>query len=220
MSLAHALLVAAHTLPGPYVPPAQSETYRWERDAFLERVSDGLASAAQELTCEDGWAELDWCERRWVGSAVEAGALGLTLAWFESRIDPRIQAGDCRVYGPREGQIECDGTLVKMAPGARGIRRSSPWGEVVFRSVTIFQLRDLPWQTRRDVMGQGSASVYEASRVALGILASSQKRCRGDVGCMVASYAGSQRFKQRAERVRVYRRVLERVRSAMGEAGG
>lgn len=201
--LAHALFVAAsHMAPAP------------EQQAFLETLTDGLASAAEEATCTEGWAELDFCKPTWTGSARSLAVLGLTVSFYESRWQERIQKGDCRIWGPLPSQRECDGALFpKGAAPSWGLRRQSPWGTVVFRSLTAFQIRDLSASRRAEVLGSESVPVFEASRAALAILAGHRARCQSEawLECTIASYAGSPRFRQTATRARTYRALMRRT---------
>ena len=213
------VLAAALSLPAPYSPPERAELAAAERAAFLETLAGGVTASVLEATCEGPWSEDPTCRRRWPGPPDELAALVVALGWHESRLDARIQAGDCQAWGPAPNQLQCDGVLFPSGvkpTGFRGLERRTRWGLVVFRSVTVFQLRELPPHRQAEVVGLGEISVYEAAREAVKILAAARGTCRRTPAwatCVVSSYAGTIAYRQAPARVRTFERVLRAVRS-------
>jgi len=219
--LSRALFVVAQALPAPYAPPDKAETAAVERAAFLGKLAGGLASAAQEATCEGDYAADSECRRKWPGPAEEVAAFALTLGWFESKLDPEVQAGRCAVWGPAPSQIGCDGQLFRSGyapPALVGVERRTKWGLVVFTSNTVFQVKVATNERVREIVGDGEMHVFEASREAVKIISSSRGNCRAAASwpeCVATSYAGSSTFKQAPIRAAMFRKVLPKVRAAM-----
>lgn len=219
--LSRALLVVAEALPAPYAAPDKAETAAVERAAFLTKLGAGLASAAQEATCEGDYAADPECRRKWPGPAEEVAAFALTLGWFESKLDPEIQAGRCPVWGPAPSQITCDGQLFRSGyapPTMIGVERRTKWGLVVFTSNTVFQVKVATNERVREIVGVGEMHVFEASREAVRIISSSRGNCRASASwpeCVANSYAGSITFKQAPMRAAMFRKILPKLRTEM-----
>ena len=106
-SLSVAVLSVALALPRPYCPPrvACDRTGQLEH---LRRTAVAVASAAERAALAGPWASAapDLATRLWPGDAPELAAALLTVAWCESRLSARVQAGLCPLYGcggPRPG---------------------------------------------------------------------------------------------------------------------
>lgn len=157
------------------LPPA----YREERAGYVEQLSSAIVEASNESA--------------WPGDHDELSAMLGTLAFFESGLTPRIQAGNCYPN-------ECDG-LVRLLDGRRGPK-----------AITAFQIQTIAFDRREYVLGLDPSSLLEASREAASLVAQKRKRCgRVWEACVIRSYAGSIGFDPR-RRVAVYRRVLRKVR--------
>jgi len=217
--LAKAVFVVANALPAPYSTPDVAELRASERAQFLPKVAVALESAAEEATCTGRWA-VSGCKRRWPGTASEAASMTLMQGWFESRLDHRIQAGDCRIWGPKTNQRECDGALYPLGAAPkweRGIRKDTRWGTVVFRSVTVFQLLGLPDEKRDAVVGLEQENVTAAAQQALSVLAGHRGMCRARdwVTCTISGYAGTMSYRYAPMRAAMFRKIHSRVLSEM-----
>jgi len=212
--LNRALLVVATSLPAPYAPPAKAEQASIERAEFLPKLADALATKAEEATCVGAGTD---CKRAWPGTTDEHAALALTLGWFESRLDPRIQAGKCEIFGPKPSQRECDGELYPngaVPSYVRGIRKQSKWGTVVFTSTTLFQIKGLSDARIKEVIGLEPENLLEAAREQSRVMSSHRRMCyaRDWVTCTINAYAGTITFKQAPLRAAMYRKILTKVR--------
>jgi hypothetical protein len=219
--LDRALLVAAKTLAPPYAPPDKAEAAAIQRDEFLPKLATALANTADEASCSGAFAK-DGCKRAWPGTADEHAALALTLGWWESRLDPRIQNGECEIYGPKPTQRECDGALYPngaVPPWERGIRKQSRWGTVVFHSTTLFQIQGLKDERIKQVVGLELENLIEASREQSRVMSSHRRACyaRDWVLCTINAYAGTITFKQAPLRAATYRKVLTKVRAELAK---
>lgn len=219
--LAKAILTVAMSLPSTYAPADKAEQVALERAEFLPKLAEGLAAAAEEATCSGPYGEDPECQRRWPGTAAEVASFALTLGWFESKLDPEIQAGRCYVWGPSPNQITCDGLLFRSGyapPKLIGVERRTRWGLVVFRSNTVFQVKVATNDRLREIVGLGEMSIYEASREAIKIICSSRANCRASASwpeCVATSYAGTINFRQAPLRAAMFRRVIAKVQAAM-----
>lgn len=218
--LAKALFLVASGLPAPHTAPEQAEAAQAQRTEFLGNLAEGLADAAEEATCSgELWSQAEDCKKAWSGTPAELAALALTLGWFESKLDPEIQAGRCDVWGTKPSQITCDGVFLGSGVRSqhqRGILHHSRWGWVLFRSVTVFQLHELSDDRQREVVGLGEVNVFESCRSAVKIIAGAQYNCRpGAWACVISSYAGSIEFRQAPMRVQMFRKVLAKVQEEM-----
>jgi hypothetical protein len=224
-ALAHAVFVTAMALPAPYAPPERAETAAVERAAFLHKLSDGLAEAAEEATCSGFWADSEDCRRVWPGPADELASLELTIGWWESKLDPVIQAGDCPVWGPAPTQITCDGQLFRNGvrpPLLRGVEHKTRWGLVVHTSVSVFQMKPATQHRVNEVVGLGEVSVLEASREAARMISGFRGNCRTSswLECTITAYAGSLTFRQAPARAATYYKVLRDVRAGLTRSAG
>lgn len=221
-ALAAGLFAAASSLASPYAPPDKAEQAAVERREYLTRFTAQMAIVAHENTCTGEFA-VGGCKRKWPGPADEEAALKLTLGWFESRLDARIQNGGCEIFGPRPNQRECDGALYPIGAvprWERGIRKDSRWGTVVFHASTAFQIQGLTDERIRLAVGLTDENLLAAAREAGRVLAAHRSRCySGDwVTCTITSYAGTITFRQAPVRAAMFRKVLARVRSEMAGA--
>ncbi len=193
-----------------------------EREAFLTVLADGIGAAAEEYTCTGFWSGSEDCRRLWPGAPEELAALELTLGWWESKLDPEIQAGRCPVWGPAPTQITCDGRLVGAVRPRwmRGIAQQTRWGLVVHESVTVFQLKPRTQHRYDEVTGTEPVPVYEASREAARILSGFRRNCRTHdwLTCVITSYAGSITFRQAPARVATFWRVHARIKKELDQA--
>lgn len=220
-TLAKAVFIVAQALPAPYAAPDKAETAATKRTEFLQTLAGGLASASEEAVCGGQYGDDPECRRKWPGDAAELAAFTLTLGWWESKLDPEIQAGRCPVWGPSPTQITCDGLLFRSGyapPRLIGVERSTRWGLVVFRSNTVFQVKAATQERVNEIVGLGEVNVYEASREAIKIICSNRGNCRASASwpeCVATSYAGSLSFKQAPARAATFRKVVRDVRVAM-----
>lgn len=173
---------------------------RAEREAFVRDLSHAIVSASEEATCTGPWAEDKSCTRTWPGRPTEIQAMVGTLAFFESGFLPRIAAGDCRRWGPRPNQFECDGRVTVS-------------GRTVFKAVTSFQIQGLSLDDRREVTGVEEIPLYEASRQAVRVVSGHWARCHvlDRAACTFTGLAGTIAFSQAPARARVYRLVLGKL---------
>lgn len=187
-----AVLAAALTA---LLPPA----VRQERAPFVRDVSVAVVQASAESTCTGPWAAHE-CERRWPGRPEELEAMLGTLGLFETGFLPRIQAGDCRKWGKRRQDVECDGLVVID-------------GRRFFKAATTFQLQGLSLDERREVTGLEPMHLYEASRQAARIVSGHWARCRvaDRAACTFTGLAGTLSYAQAPARARVYRVVLGKL---------
>lgn len=177
------------------LPPA----VRSDRAQYVGDLSLGIVRASAEATCTGPWSASPDCHPIWGGNPRELEALAGTLAFFESGLNPRIQAGDCRPE-------ECDGRLVVA-------------GKVVSRAATAFQIQGLSLSARWESVGLGEMGLYEASRHAVRILSYFRKNCGSGEwwqSCVVDGYAGRTRYFGTPRRVSVYQRVLVKIRDDRG----
>lgn len=217
-ALALALLSAAQVLPSSYTPPAERERAEAERAAFLPVLASGLAEASEEATCSGFWEQAGDCWRAWPGPAAELASLALAESFWESRLEPRIQRGECAVWRPAPGGIECDGLLLRggvRPAGTRGLVRQSKYGPVLFKAVTVFQFQGLSDDRIREVVGTGEASVLEACREAVHVLSNARSACRSTsqdwAACTISSYAGTIEFRQAPARAATFRKIYRQV---------
>lgn len=219
--LDRAVLEAAKTLAAPYAPPEKAEAAAIERAEFLPTLALALATVAEQATCT-GQFDQEGCKRAWPGTADEHAALALTLGWWESRLDPRIQAGKCDIFGPKPTQRECDGALYPngaVPSWERGIRKQSKWGTVVFHSTTLFQIQGLTDARIKAAVGLKLENVTAAAREQSRVMSSHRRACyaRDWVLCTINAYAGTITFKQAPLRAATYRKVLTRVRAELAK---
>lgn len=199
-TLAQAIFLAAQALPGVYAPPATAEAVAAERAAFLTVLAEELASAAHEATCTGPWTEYVECRPIWPGSAQELAALTLAIGFHESRLDPRIQKGDCKAWS--RTNVECDGIHL-------------PDGSIYFRAQSVFQLHG---RFASPVVGLEWYAVRNAAKQAIRILAASRARCgKGPdwASGTFAAYAGTRTCSYRGApaRVATFRRIASRMAS-------
>lgn len=138
---------------------------RFERYSVEDKTAfaSGVASAVAAATCTEDWAELEDCKPYWPASGrKELAALLVTIAWFESGLEPRIGAGKCRAN-------ECD--AVKL-----------PGGRILHQANGYWQLHKTGLLTAdewREVRGTGEWSVFVQATGAARTLAASVSACRG-----------------------------------------
>lgn len=216
-TLAEAILAVSLALPAPYVPPPGQEAAQEARQAFLSTLSVELASVVNEATCTQEWATVDFCQRTWPGSPTELAAMALTLAWFESRLDPRIARGECVAWGPSPKQIECDGRKVtSIPPHLADNARTYSHGTYVFTARSIWQIRDsvVSRETWQGMLGTGDVPVREAASAAVRVIASSRGVCRRGAWetCTIRNYAGaSASWPHAGKRVLMFRRIQSAI---------
>src|SRR5512143_3136886 len=176
---------------------------RAERAPFVADLSVAIVAASAEATCTGPWEEAPECRRTWPGQPEELQAFVGTLGFFESGFLPRIAAGDCRKWGKRRQDIECDGHIVIE-------------GRTVFKAVTTFQIQGLSLEQRREAVGLGEIQLFEASRQAVRVVSSYWTSCQvaDRASCTFTGLAGTISFAQAPLRARVYRKVLAQVRAA------
>lgn len=181
------------------VPAAARE----ERAPFVTDLSRAIVSASAEATCSGPWAEVPDCRRTWPGTPLELQAVVGTLGFWESGFLPRIQAGECKKWGPRKQDIECDGHVLLE-------------GRTVFKAATTFQIQGLTLEQRREAVGLGEIQLYEASRHAVRVVAGHRERCYVSnwATCVFTGLAGTLVFRQAGARARTFQVVLERMRAA------
>lgn len=217
MNLAEAIFSVALALPAPYAPPPGAEAAQEARQAFLGTLSTELASVVDEATCQGPWLEYVECKRTWPGSRTELAAMALTLAWFESRLDPRIARGECVAYGPSPKQIECDGRKVTaIPPHLADNARTYSHGTYVFTARSIWQIRDsvVSRETWQGMLGTGDVPVREAASAAVRVIASSRGVCRRGAWetCTIRNYAGaSASWPHAGKRVLMFRRIQSAI---------
>lgn len=172
---------------------------RAERAPFVRDVAPAIVEASQEATCSGPWASVE-CKRVWPGPPEELEAFVGALGFWESGYLSRIQSGDCRKWGPRKTDVECDGRIVVD-------------GRSVWKSVTYFQIQNLSLDQRREVTGLEPMALYEASRQAVSVVAGHRGRCHvADwASCVFTGLAGTMVFRQAPARVHTFRVVLEKL---------
>jgi len=217
-SLAAGLFAAASSLASPHVPPEKAEQAAVERREYLTRFTAQMAIVAHENTCTGVFADDATCKRKWPGPPEEEASLKLTLGWFESRLDARIQGGGCEIFGPKANQRECDGALYPLGAvpkWERGIRKDSKWGTVVFHASTVFQIQGLTDARIKETVGLTDVHLRESAREAGKVMAAHRSRCYSAdwVTCTITGYAGTIAYKQAPLRAAMFRKVLARVRS-------
>ena len=219
IKLGAALFTVANSLTPPHVPPDKAEQAAVERREYLTRFTAQMAIVAHENTCTGDFA-VDGCKRKWPGPPEEEASLKLTLGYFESRLDSRIQNGGCEIFGPKPSQRECDGALYPIGAvpkWERGIRKDSKWGTVVFHASTAFQIQGLTDARIKETVGLTDSNLLESSREAGKVMAGHRSRCYSAdwVTCTITGYAGTIAYKYAPIRAAMFRKVLTRVRSEM-----
>lgn len=169
---------------------------RADRAPYVRSVAPAIVEASEEATCSGPWAEVAECRRVWPGPPEELEAFVGVLGFWESGYLSRIQTGDCRKWGPRKTDVECDGRIVVE-------------GRSVWKSVSFFQIQNLSLDQRREVTGLEPMHLYEASRQAARVVSDHRGRCHvADwAGCVFTGLAGTMVFRQAPARAATFRRV-------------
>lgn len=195
----HLLIALAQSLTPAY---GDTETEQ-AREARMAVVGQAVWSASGRAVCAEGWRHLG-CVPIWPQEQrLELAVLTLAQGWHESKYLRRVHADRCR-------KDECD--AVRIRGRVRHLARS-PW-QVQASPV-------VPRRLWRHIGGTNQVSTTYAAWAAVRVLATARARCKGAgvswPEAAIASYATGRRchWSRSANRARVYRRLLQRVRDTL-----
>lgn len=167
MSFTQYLLVVLLSLPGAY---HDTETWQ-ERSARMETVARAVDVASSRATCSAAY-NVPECNRQWLGSKKDLALLLVTKGWWESRFAQNVHEGRCRPF--ECDAIKINGVIVHLA--------RTPWQ---LQKTSFVRLGE--WD---DMVGTDFNATSTAAWVAIRVMASSYRRCRGIPGA-ISGYASA-----------------------------